>query len=247
MRDRFFVLAVLAGMAFAAPAHAAGYADWAAIVVAGDYRAHSGADSEVFDNARRDVVADLQRIGFAADNIAQFSVRPQRYKAQGDVRSSDANTISNTLWDYSNRTSGGCFAYFTSHGSTDGIGIGEELLSPKRMNEIVGNACGDSPTVVIVSACFSGVFVPVLSAPNRLVLTAARPDRTSFGCGEQFKYTYFDDCVLQNFTGAGDFVALAKDAIACVAAREKKEKIQYPSEPQLSIGEKVTAALPHWK
>ena len=30
-----------------------------------------------------------------------------------------------------------------------------------------------------------------------MVLTAARPDRTSFGCGEADKYPYFDDCFLQ--------------------------------------------------
>ena len=39
-------------------ARAAGpFADWAAVVVAGDFHAHSGADSEAFDNARRDVSA----------------------------------------------------------------------------------------------------------------------------------------------------------------------------------------------
>jgi peptidase C13-like protein len=236
---------VLAVALWAWPAQAAGYADWGAVVVAGDYRAHSGADSEVFDNARRDLAADLMRIGFLPSNVVQFSVRPERYATQAP-RPSDPNTIATTLWDVSNRTSGGCLVFFTSHGSTDGVVVGDETLSPKRMKEMVGNACGDSPTVVIVSACFSGVFVPALAGPNRLVLTAARPDRTSFGCGEQFKYTYFDECLLENFVGAGDFVTLAKEAIACVAAKEKKGKI-FPSEPQLSIGEKVEAALPHWK
>jgi hypothetical protein len=246
MRIKFF-LAVLAAIVLASPASAAGaYGDWAAIVVAADYRAHSGADSEVFDNARRDIAADLLGLGFAPDNVMQFSVRPQRYPTQ-QPRQSDPQTIATSLWDLSNRTTGGCFAYFSSHGNTSGISMGDGILPPSRMNQMISNACGERPTVIVVSACFSGVFVPELAAPNRLILTAARSDRTSFGCGEQFKYTYFDECFLQNLPHSGDFPDLAHDTIACIAAREKKEGFKYASEPQLSIGADVAAKLPRWK
>ena len=162
-------------------------------------------------------------------------------------RHSDPQTVSTSLWDLSNRTSDGCFAYFTSHGNTDGIEIDNAMFSPKQMNQMITNACGDRPTVVVVSACFSGVFIPVLQAPNRFVMTAARPDRTSFGCGEQERYTFFDNCVVQNFLGAGDFPDLATKVKACVAAREKQDAIKYPSEPQLSIGPAVASQLPRWK
>jgi hypothetical protein len=246
MRLKVF-LAALAALLIASPAFAAGqYGDWAAIVVAADYRAHSGADSEVFDNARRDIAADLVTIGFTPANIMQFSVRPERYPSQ-QPRPSTAQNIATSLWDLSNRTSGGCLAYFTSHGNTDGISVGDDILSPQKMNQMISNACGDRPTVVVVSACFSGVFIPVLQGPNRFVLTAARPDRTSFGCGEQERYTFFDNCVVQNFLGAGDFPDLATRVKACVSAREKKDAIRYPSEPQLSIGTAVASQLPRWK
>ncbi len=242
-----FILAALAATVLASPALAAGaFGDWAAIVVAADFHAHSGADSEVFDNARRDIASGLVGLGFAPANVMQFSVRPERYPMQ-QPRPSNPATIANSLWDLSNRTGGGCFAYFTSHGNTDGIAMGDGIYSPDRMNQVINNACGDRPTVVVVSACFSGVFIPVLAAPNRLILTAARRDRTSFGCGEQFKYTYFDDCFLQNLPSSGNFPDLARNAIACIAAREKKEGIKYSSEPQLSIGADVAAKLPHWK
>ena len=242
-----FLIAALAAFCAGSPALAAGaFGDWAAIVVAADYRAHSGADSEVFDNARRDIAADLVSIGFASNNVMQFSMRPERYPLQAP-RHSDPQTISTSLWDLSNSTNSGCFAYFTSHGNPDGIAVNDDVFSPKQMNQMITNACGYRPTVVVVAACFSGVFVPVLSAPNRLVLTASRPDRTSFGCGEQLKYTYFDDCFLQNFPASGDFPDLARNTIACIAAREKKEGIKYSSEPQLSIGTDVAAKLPRWK
>ncbi len=240
--------AVLAAALFCVPlpAAAAGYGDWAAIVVAGDFHAHSGAESEVFDDARRDVASDLMGIGFSPNNLIQFSMRPERYPAQ-QPRRSDPQNIATTLWDLSNSTSGGCFAYFTSHGTPDGFVIGENVLAPAKMSQIVNNACGDRPTVVFVSSCFSGVFVPTLAAPNRLIMSAARPDRTSFGCGESDRYTFFDACFLASFKGAGDFPTLAKDVDACVSAREKKDGIKYPSEPQISIGAQVAAQLPHWK
>jgi hypothetical protein len=173
-------------------------------------------------------------------------MRPDRYP-DANPGHSDPGTIATALWDLSNRTNGGCLAYFTSHGSPDGIAMNDDVFPPEKMAKIVGNACGERPTVVIVSACFSGVFVPALAAPNRLVLTAARRDRTSFGCGETDRYTFFDSCVMQSLKPSGDFVDLARDVQTCVAAREKREHVDYPSEPQLYVGTAVAKELPRWK
>ncbi|MBV8976035.1 MAG: peptidase C13 [Alphaproteobacteria bacterium] len=245
MRLLLAIFLVVAETVLWSAARAAGYADWAAIVVAGDFHAHSGAESEVFDNARRDIAADLMSVGFAPDNIIQFSVRPEGYPLQ-HPRHSDGQTIGTTMWDLSNRTSGGCFAYLTSHGSPDGIVVGDDTLSPVKLKSILDNACGDSPTVVFLSACYSGVFIPVLAAKNRMIVTAARRDRTSFGCGETYKYTFFDDCFLQSFRKAGNFPDVARGAASCVAAREKKEGFRPPSEPQISIGSDIAATLAAW-
>jgi hypothetical protein len=98
--------------------------------------------------------------------------------------------------------------------------------------------------VVIISACFSGVFVPALATPNRMVLTAARPDRSSFGCGEADKYPYFDDCFLQSMQASRDFPTLARSVQACVAAREVKEGMKPPSEPQVWVGPQIRPLLP---
>src|SRR5437773_11293575 len=100
-------------------AGAAGLSDWAAIVVAGDWHAHSGAPSQVFDNARRDIAATLVGIGFSPANVLQFSMQPDRYP-NAHLLHADARTVANALWDLSNRTSSGCLAYFTSHGSPEG-------------------------------------------------------------------------------------------------------------------------------
>jgi len=242
---RFVIVLAAFILGGVAPSQAAGnFADWGAVVVAGDFHAHDGSEAEIFDNARRDIAAQLQRIGFAADNVVQFSVRPERYAPL--PQHSEPQIIGNALWDLSNRTSAGCLVYVTSHGEPQGVLVGDAILTPDALATMVSNACGDRPTVAIVSACYSGVFVPALAAPNRLVLTAARPDRASFGCGQTTKYTFFDECVVQEFPASHDFPGLASLVQGCVAAREKREKMSPPSEPQLSIGANAIAGLPKW-
>jgi hypothetical protein len=231
-----FVFSLFAGSAFAA-----GFSDWAVLIVAGDNRAHSGAPSQVFDNARRDLAKGFAAIGFNTANIVQFSVNPG-----ADAAQTDATAIANALWDLTDRAKSGCLIYFTSHGTPDGIITNGSVLTPDIWGKVVNNACGGKPSVIVMSSCFSGQFVPVLSGPNRMVFTAARPDRTSFGCGEQDHYTFFDGCFLQALPTSGNFPDLAAQTRDCVAHEEQALKVDYPSEPQLSIGPNIAAAL-RWR
>ena len=125
--------------------------------------------------------------------------------------------------------------------------LGNFLLTPRLLARIIDGSCGNRPTVVVVSACFSGAFVPALAGKNRLILTAARRDRSSFGCGQTDKYPYFDECVLSVWPHVSDFVALGRAARTCVATREKEEHVGPPSEPQLRVGANIAAALPKWR
>jgi hypothetical protein len=229
-----------------AAASASPFSDWSAVVVAGDWHAHSGGPSEAFDNARRDVSKALEAAGFADANLRQFSVRPERYRDVHPLKS-DPKAIFDALSDLAARNRGGCLVYFSSHGAPQGVVVDKNLLPPQVLGDILDHTCGDRPTVVVISACFSGVFVPELAQPNRMILTAARPDRTSFGCGESDKYPYFDDCFLQSIRTTGDFAALARAVQACVAAREIKEGMSPPSEPQLWIGPALRPMLPLYR
>jgi hypothetical protein len=244
MRKIFLI--VFGCLALALPAQAAGnYANWAAIIVAGDDRAHDGGPSKVFDNARHDIGVALLRIGFKPDNIAEFSVDSGKYSSPSP-QPSDMQIISNAWWDLSNRATGGCFIYFTSHGSPDGILVGNDVVSPGNMADIVKNTCGARPVVAVMSSCFSGVFLPALKGPNRMVLTAARPDRTSFGCGQADHYTFFDQCFLQAIQDTHSFPELGGGVQSCVAVREVEDNVAPPSQPQLSVGANVAAMLPKW-
>lgn len=238
-------LALIVCLGAAAPARAEApspFADWAAVVVAGDWHASSGRPSEAFDNARRDVGSALLAAGFQAQNLREFSVRPKRYRPQPGH--SDIDAVYAGLSEVAGRTHEGCLAYITSHGHPQGVVVDDELLAPSVLGAMLDEACGRRPTVVVISACFSGIFVPELAAPNRMVLTAARADRTSFGCGESDRYPYFDDCFLRAFPAARDFRALAGAVQACVARREQETGMSPPSEPQLSIGAALRPLLP---
>jgi hypothetical protein len=106
---------------------------------------------------------------------------------------------------------------------------------------MIDTACTGRPTVVIISACFSGVFVPALKGPDRMILTAARRDRSSFGCGESDRYPFFDDCMLRVWPSAADFSALGPLVTACVAAREAEVGARPPSQPQFWVAKDFVA------
>ena len=240
------VLTLIGGITLPGVVKAAGpFDDWAAVVVAGDFHAHSGVESEAFDNARRDVSHALIEAGFQPDHLRQFSTRPERYPTE-HLMLSEPQLIGTQLANIASQARGGCLIYFTSHGSPAGVVVGPRLLSPAGMSRIVDDACGERPTVVIISACFSGVFIPPMSRPDRLVLTAARPDRTSFGCGEADRYPYFDTCMLETMPRAKDFGDLSRGVQACVAAKETATGMAPPSEPQLYIGPQFRPLVPFY-
>src|ERR1700743_2544035 len=233
------LLLALALCLLAAPALAAGFSDWAVMIVAGDDHAHSGAKSQVFDNARRDLAKAFATIGFSPQNMEQFSLDPDK-----DAQETTVAHLANGLWDLSNRASGGCLIYFTSHGAyNSGIVVGDGMLAPAARAQIVNNVSGTKPSVIVMSACFSGQFIPTLAGDNRMVFTAARPDRTSFGCGESDHYTFFDGCFLQSLPQSGDFPGLADKVKDCVSRQEQALGVEYASEPQLAIGPAIMPML----
>ena len=121
--------------------------------------------------------------------------------------------------------------------------VGDDILSPRDVARLLDDTCGDRMTVAIVSACYSGVFVPALASPTRMVLTASRADRSSFGCGETDRYPYFDACFLAELPRAHDFPGLGHAVQNCVAQRERQTHASPPSEPQLSVGYTIAPML----
>ncbi len=219
------------------------FANWAGVIVAGDdHAAHTSRLTEALDNARHDVTAALIARSFTSSNLAQFSVRPAHFQDALTLKS-DAEAIGRTLKTLAAHAREGCMIYFSSHGGPAGIVVADRLMSPSVLADTVDQACGTRPTVIIISACFSGIFVPDLAKPNRLILTAARADRASFGCGESDGYPYFDACILSSMPAVGDFVALGPRVQDCIARREAREHLTPNSEPQVSLGADLNASM----
>ena len=216
------------------------FKDWAAAFVAADWRDGNGRTIEAFDNASRDLAKAFAAAGLKSANIADLSLRP-------NIILGTATTSRKMFEAIEARTKAaesGCLLYFTSHGSPEGIVLGNEgLLSPERMNTLVDQWCGQRPTVVVISACYSGAFLPALQAANRMVMTAARPDRASFGCSAGETYPYFDACILESLPQADDFLHLASLTRGCVAMREQRENLWPRSEPMTSVGAEVEDML----
>lgn len=238
------VIALLQAVAGRAAAESP-FQNWGAVVIAGDWKGANGGPTEAFDNARRDVSAELVRMGFTPGNILQYSVRPERYRKE-TLAKSDIRAIFEGMGQLAARTADGCLVYLTTHGAPQGAVVDQSILPPGILAAILDRTCGARPTVAVISACFSGVFVPDLGAANRMVMTAARPDRTSFGCGQSNRYPFFDECFLQSAPSSRDFPALAEQIRTCVAEREVKEGMRPPSEPQVFIGAQLRPVLPFY-
>lgn len=237
-------LILLLAVAPACAAEPQPFQDWAVAVIAADWRSSDGKPIDAFDNARRDVGAAYVAAGFAPQNLRQYSLRPPRPGDDPSVVVADG-TVFDGVKAVAAQATGGCLVHLTSHGEPSGIVFGpDRRLSPRGLDRLLDDACGARPTVVVVSACYSGVFVPALAAPNRMVLTAARPDRSSFGCGENDRYPFFDQCVIENLPEARDFLDLGRRARTCVWRLETEQKLKPPSEPQVFVGSEMQVLLP---
>ncbi len=142
--------------------------------------------------------------------------------------------------------------FLSSHGDRDHTvvlrmpGQFDAALTPRQLRDALDEA-GIRHRLLIISACFSGGFIPALASPDTLVITAARRDRPSFGCGDTASATYFGRAMLiEAMNRDGGLVDAFAYAKRQVARREDAEGYK-SSMPQLSIGADIPAALQAWE
>lgn len=144
------------------------------------------------------------------------------------------------------------FVFMTSHGSEQHdwiVQLGDLSLTqitPDDLIEAYDNA-GIRWRVSVVSACYSGGYADVLAAPTSLVISAARADRTSFGCGSDADLTYFGRAYFaEALAQTPDFVAAFGIAAARIRKREQQDGFE-ASEPQLRSAEPIERQLALWR
>lgn len=121
-----------------------------------------------------------------------------------------------------------------------------DLIDPRELRKALDDA-GIRNRVLVISACYSGGFVPALKNNDTLILTAAHKNRPSFGCGPDSDATYFGRAWLVDaLNDTTDFVAAFEIAKKRIAEREKEEGFR-PSRPQISVGKQIVPRLQAWQ
>ncbi|WP_434627940.1 caspase family protein [Pseudomonas sp. Z1-29] len=141
------------------------------------------------------------------------------------------------------------FIYLTSHGSSE-----HELVLDQPRMELADLPADELAAVlaplknrdkiIVISACYSGGFIPALKDERTLIMTASRADRVSFGCSEEANFTYFGDALFaQALNQTDDLEQAFKRAKGIVAEREQADNFE-ASEPQMWAPRTV---LSHWQ
>ncbi|MDU8359160.1 C13 family peptidase [Pseudomonas syringae group sp. J309-1] len=130
------------------------------------------------------------------------------------------------------------FIYLTSHGTSEH----ELVLDQPRLElaDLPADELAEAlaplknrDKVIVISACYSGGFIPALKDERTLIMTASRADRVSFGCSEEADFTYFGDALFAKaLVETDDLQQAFSDAKAFVAEREIADNYE-ASEPQI--------------
>ena len=121
------------------------------------------------------------------------------------------------------------FLFLTSHGSRDKelvLSLTGVDLPPLRANELATmlKEAGIRWKVIVVSACYSGGFIKDLHDPHTMVITAARADRTSFGCADENDMTSFGRAFFKDaLPKAGSFEEAFAEAARRVDEEERRD------------------------
>ena len=130
----------------------------------------------------------------------------------------------------------------STHGTKGAVATqeGEKAKKPTILPAVrlgfLLNKLGSARTIVIVSACHSGSLIEQLQAPERVIVTAAREDRKSYGASAVAPYTDFVRAVTRNMNPEHpSFGAVFEAAFEDVGNEETFWEFG-PSYPQIRIG-----------
>jgi len=192
-----------------------------------------GNEQNVFDNFITDFAAVLQGSPAIASITELHASIDERWHASG------SRALELSLTALKPQENEGCLVYLTGHGAPQGLAMSADtptiFVRASRMESML-NACAGRTTVLVVSACFSGVYMrPGITRQERIVITASAEDLTSFGCSNNNRYTFFDQCFLNAWPRQNNWGILADEVRRCV--RETERTGNYPSsKPQFFFG-----------
>ncbi len=139
--------------------------------------------------------------------------------------------------------------FITTHGRPDGTAAIQEHqrmiggLRPANLAALLTQA-NIRNRVAIISACFSGAFIAPLATDTSVIITAAAPDRSSFGCQPQNNWTFFGDAYFnQSVRNGDDMINAFDDAKRLISRWEREQNLSPPSNPQIFVGQRGAQML----
>ena len=147
-----------------------------------------------------------------------------------------------------NRESDVLFLYMTSHGLSnqfemENAPIDLDDIDPKWLRQTLDKS-GIRWKVIVISACYSGSFIPALQSPDTLIITASAADRDSFGCSSESDYTYFGRAFFDQAMREKSSLKTAFDEAASTIATWEQAQGFPASEPQWVMGKNMELMLP---
>lgn len=130
--------------------------------------------------------------------------------------------------------------FLTSHGSEDGLEVRNGTLplaqlEPEDLRQALDES-GIRWRVVVVSACYAGVFIDALKNETTAIVTASDAAHSSFGCQEDRELTWFGEAFLKDALPASDSLEQAFARAAKLIAQREDSEHEVHSNPQLYVG-----------
>jgi hypothetical protein len=138
--------------------------------------------------------------------------------------------------------------YSTSHGAPQGLAYhygdtGFGILSPAKLRDVL-QELDIRRRILILSACYSGIFVDPLSSPDTAILTASYANRQSFGCEAENDWTFFGDALINRaLRKPVDLQTASAEAHRDIVRWESSKRLS-ASLPQTVVGVGVSHWLP---
>jgi len=190
-----------------------------------------------FDAAGHDLLLVNNPATLDEHPLASLSNLESALKAVGERMDRDADVL---------------LLFLTSHGTKDHLlyvnmdPLPLDQIAPDDLAEVLAKS-GIRNKVVIISACYSGGFIDALKGESTMIITAARADRPSFGCGSTAQITDFGRAffveALNHRDTFGDAFAEARRLIDAWENRDGEDH----SYPQLVTTPQIDAKLKAWR
>ena len=198
------------------------------------------ADEDVFIKELDGALASLTKVLPIDDRVVRLVNRPDTMKTLPLASRDNIAAAMRAVGEVMDKAEDVLILFMTSHGTRGGFilqlpGQRPVEFAPRELAKILDSA-GIQNRMVIVSACYSGTFVPPLANDNTIVITAADARNPSFGCAPGREWTYFGDAFFNRALRPGvDMQRAFNGARITISGWELADNLT-PSNPQAHFG-----------